>query len=50
MAEAVGMRCLEVNKEKELRGLSLVEVPVLVEVKVEVDDTPPTTKRLFPKS
>jgi len=49
VAEAVGMRYLRVDREGELRGLSLVEVPVLVEVKVEVDEAPPSPKKLFPK-
>ena len=50
VAEAVGMKYLRVDEEEELRGLSLVEVPVLIEVKVEVDDVPPTPKKLFSKS
>ena len=50
VAEAVGMRYLKVDGEEELRGLSLAEVPVLIEVSVEVDDAPPTPKKLFPKS
>ena len=50
VAEAVGMRYLKVDGEEEVRRLSLVEVPVLIEVEVEVDDAPPTPKKLFPKS
>jgi acetolactate synthase-1/2/3 large subunit len=50
VAEAVGMRYLRVESEEELRGLSQVEAPLLIEVKVEVDDAPPTPKKLFSKS
>ncbi len=50
LAEAVGMRYLKVDGEEELRGLSQVEEPTLIEVKVDVDDAPPTPKKLFPKS
>ena len=49
VAEAVGMKYLKVDSEEELRGLSGVEGPALIEVEVEVDDAPPTPKKLFPK-
>jgi len=49
VAEAVGMRYLKVDNEEEVRDLGEVEVPVLIEVEVEVDDAPPTPKKLFPK-
>jgi len=49
VAEAVEMKYLKVDSEEELQGLSEVEGPVLIEVEVEVDDAPPTPKKLFPK-
>ncbi|MEM2213641.1 MAG: thiamine pyrophosphate-binding protein [Candidatus Nezhaarchaeales archaeon] len=48
IAEATGMRYLKVEKEDDLKNLS--EGPLLVEVEVDADDVPPTTKKLFPKT
>ncbi|MDH5816371.1 MAG: thiamine pyrophosphate-binding protein [Candidatus Nezhaarchaeota archaeon] len=47
VAEATGMRYLEVKEERDLEGLG--KGPLLIEVKVDADDAPPTTKKLFPK-
>lgn len=47
VAEATRMRYLKVEKEDDLKSLG--DGPLLVEVEVDADDAPPTTKKLFPK-
>ncbi|MHC1600730.1 MAG: thiamine pyrophosphate-binding protein [Candidatus Nezhaarchaeales archaeon] len=52
LAEAAGIKYLEIKDESEINHLAYkcLEEPILVEIKVEADDRPPTPKKLFPKS